>query len=589
MDQVEEIKQRVDIVDLISSYLELKKAGANYKGLCPFHNEKTPSFMVSADKGIFKCFGCGGSGDIFTFVEKMEGVDFPEALKILAEKAGVRLERIEKKFYDQKRNLYEINNLASRVFHHLLTYDKAGKDALNYLKNRGVSEKTIKDFQLGYAPLNFEFISSFLYQKGYKEADIIASGLSLFRENRRRDSLPIFDRFRGRIMFPIFNPAGNIIAFSGRILKEETDAPKYINSPDTPLYSKSRNLFGLDKAKTKIRKSGFVILVEGTMDVILSHQAGFENTVASLGTSLTQEQVDNLARLSHRFLFAFDADEAGIMATKRGVDIALSKNADVAVVAVPKGFKDTAEVIKADSKKWREALLKSSPYIDYVFESAFKNKEEKLNPAAKRDIAAQILPEIAKVSDPIVAGDYIGRLASRLQTQEKYLFEAMSRYKVNQSGGQESKTQESVQKTSKENHLLGLLLVFPQYFNTVKDFINPLDFSSPQVISIYKRMIKEYSKKRKLDLKKFVLGLKNSEQDFVNLIILDVENEYVEEDKDIAGEEILSLVERVKQGKKDEASKNFEEKIKEAEKLGQKEKIKKLIREFQNLVIQGKK
>lgn len=589
MDQVEEIKQRVDIVDLISSYLELKKAGANYKGLCPFHNEKTPSFMVSQDKGIFKCFGCGESGDIFTFVEKMEGVEFTEALNLLAERAGIKLAKIDKQFYDQKRNLYEINNLASKVFHHLLINDKAGKEALNYLKNRGVSEKTIKDFQLGYAPLNFEFISSFLCQKGYKEADIIASGLSLFRENRRRDSLPIFDRFRGRIMFPIFNPAGNIIAFSGRILKEETDAPKYINSPDTPLYSKSRNLFGLDKAKTKIRKSGFVILVEGTMDVILSHQAGFENTVASLGTSLTQEQVDNLARLSHRFLFAFDADEAGIMATKRGVDIALSKNADVAVVAVPKGFKDTAEVIKADSKKWREALLKSSPYIDYVFESAFKNKEEKLNPAAKRDIAAQILLEIGKISDPIVAGDYIGRLASRLQTQEKYLFEAMSRYKVNQSGGQESKIQESVQKTSKENHLLGLLLVFPQYFNTVKDFINPLDFSSPQVISIYKKIIKEYSKKRKLDLKKFVLSLKNSEQDFVNLIILDVENEYVEEDKDIAGEEILSLVERVKQGKKDEASKNFEEKIKEAEKLGQKEKIKKLIREFQNLVIQGKK
>lgn len=589
MDQVEEIKQRVDIVDLVSSYVELKKAGANYKALCPFHNEKMPSFMVSADKGIFKCFGCGESGDIFTFVEKMEGVDFPEALKILAEKAGVRLERIEKKFYDQKRNLYEINNLAAKVFHHLLTKDRAGKDALNYLKKRGVSEKTIKEFQLGYAPLNFEFISGFLCQKGYKEADIVASGLSLFRENRRKDSLPIFDRFRGRIMFPIFNPAGNIIAFSGRILKETIEAPKYINSPDTPLYSKSRNLFGLDKAKTKIRKSGFVILVEGTMDVILSHQAGFENTVASLGTSLTQEQVNNLARLSHRFLFAFDADEAGIMATRRGVDIALNQNVDVAVVAVPKGFKDTAEVIKTDSKMWREALLKSSPYIDYVFASAFKNKDEKLNPAAKRDIAAQILPEIAKISDPIVAGDYIGRLASRLQTQEKYLFEAMSRYKIKQGGGQESKIQGSIQKTSKENHLLGLLLVFPQYFDTVKDFINPLDFSSPQVISIYKKLIKEYSKKRKLDFKKFVSDLKNSERDFVNLIILDVENEYVEEDKDIAGEEILSLVERIKQGKKDEASKNFEEKIKEAEKLGQKEKIKKLIREFQNLVIQGKK
>ncbi|MCX6811244.1 MAG: DNA primase [Candidatus Berkelbacteria bacterium] len=589
MDQVEEIKQRVDIVDLISIYLELKKAGANYKALCPFHNEKTPSFMVSQDKGIFKCFGCGESGDIFTFVEKIEGVDFPEALKILAERAGIKLARIDRQFYDQKRNLYEINDIAAKVFHHLLTKDKTGAVALAYLKKRGVTEKTIKDFQLGYSPLNFEFISGFLCQKGFKESDIVASGLSLNRENRRRGSLPIFDRFRGRIMFPIFNPAGNIIAFSGRILKDTTDAPKYINSPDTPLYSKSRNLFGLDKSKTKIRKSGFVILVEGTMDVILSHQAGLENTVASLGTALTQEQVDNLARLSRRFLFAFDADEAGMIATKRGVDIALNKNVDVAVVTIPKGFKDTAEVVKSDPSLWREALLKSLPYIDYIFENAFRNKSEKLSPALKRDVASEILPEIAKISDPIVAGDYIARLALRLQTQEKYLYEAMSRYKVKQGGGQESEIQEKVRKSSKENHLLGLLLVFPQYFNTIKDFLSPIDFASPQVISIYKKMNLEYSKKRKFDFKKFISGLSADERDFVSLIVLDVENEYVEEDKDIAGEEVLSLVERIKQSKKDEASKNFEEKIKEAEKLGNKEKIKKLIREFQNLVIQGKK
>ncbi|TSC90593.1 MAG: DNA primase [Candidatus Berkelbacteria bacterium Licking1014_96] len=597
MDQVEEIKSRIDIVDLVSSYLELKKAGVNWKALCPFHNEKTPSFMVNSDRGSFHCFGCSEHGDIFTFVEKMEGVDFPEALKILAERAGVRLEKIEKKFYDQKRNLYEINNLAAKVYHHLLIKDKAGSEALKYLQNRGLTDKTIAEFCLGYAPQNFEFISNFLLKKDFKQGDIVVSGLSVLRDNQRANSLPIFDRFRGRVMFPLYNPAGNVIAFSGRLLKEQENVGKYINSPETPVFSKSKTIFGLDKAKAEIRKGGAVILVEGQMDVIMSHQAGFENTVASSGTAITLEQIKILRRLSSRFLFAFDADSAGIEATKKAVAMVLNQGGDVLVIDTPAGFKDSAEVISQDPSLWRKAIEKAVPYLDYLEEKVFLKFKEPFSPQDKRDIALEILPEIAKISDPIVAGDYIARLADRLKTQGKYLYEAMERVEAkseirNPKSETNSKSQiqnSKPQNYSAESHLLGLLLVFPEYYDSVKNLLNESDFNLPKSASIYKKLKKEYSLKRKFALKKFIGSLSSDEQDFVNLIVLDVENEYVKEDKEVAGEEILSLVERIKKGKKEELSKNFEGQIKEAEKSGNKEKIKKLIREFQDLIIQGKK
>ena len=560
MDQVEEIKSRVDIVDLVSSYLELKKAGVNWKALCPFHNEKTPSFMVNSDRGSFHCFGCSEHGDIFTFVEKMEGVDFPEALKILAERAGVRLQKIEKKFYDQKRNLYEINNLAAKVCQHLLIKDKAGEEALRYLKDRGLTNKTIEEFCLGYAPQNFEFISNYLLKKDYQQGDIIASGLSILRDHPRKDSLPIFDRFRGRVMFPLYNPAGNVVAFSGRLLKEEEGVGKYINSPETPIFSKSKSLFSLDKAKNAIRKTGAVILVEGQMDVIMSHQAGFENTVASSGTAITLEQIKILRRLSNRFLFAFDADEAGIEATKKGVRMILEEGGDVLIINIPKGFKDAAEVINQDPSLWQEAIVSAEPYIDYLEKKTFSHFKGNLSPEDKRDIASAILPEIASISDPIVAGDYISRLANRLKTEEKYLYEAMGRIQqpVASSQSREARSgfaRQPASSSSIESHLLGLLLVFPEYFDSAKGFISAPDFNSNQVSLIYKKMVSSYANKRKFDLKKFIESLESAEHDFVNLVILDVENEYAEEDKEIAKEEILSLIKRIKKGRRKESLK----------------------------------
>jgi DNA primase len=585
MDQVEEIKQRVDIVDLISSYIELKKAGANFKAICPFHSEKTPSFMVSQDKGIFKCFGCDESGDIFSFVEKMEGVDFPEALKILAERAGVKLEKVEKRFYDQKRSLYEINNKASDVFHHLLINSKNGVNSLKYLGKRGISKKTIENFKIGYAPQNYEFLSRYLVKKGFREGDIVLSGLALRRDRIISGRFPLFDRFRGRIMFPILNPVGNVIAFSGRLLEEQEGVGKYINSPETPVFSKSRTLYALDKAKTAIRKTGAVILVEGPMDAILSYQAGFANTVASSGTALTQEQVEILRRVTCRFLFAFDADNAGTEATKRGVELVLKSGGDVLIINIPKGFKDSADVIRKDPSLWREAIENAMPYIEYLEEKTFSKYGKVLSPEDKRDISLSLLPEIANISNPIISGEYLSRLASRLKTEEKYLYESIAKIKENTPAAQRERGKDQREPTSRENHLLALILVFPDYFNEVINYLHLSDFNSPQVIRIYKKLKLAYSKKRKFNLKQFTQKLISGDRDFVNLIVLDVENEYAEGDESIAQNEIISLAQSIKGKKREEEKRNFSEAIKKAEVAGDREKIKQLIKKFQEIVI----
>jgi len=589
MDQVEEIKQRIDIVDLISSYVELKKAGANHKALCPFHSEKTPSFMVSQDKGIYKCFGCGESGDIFTFIEKMEGVDFPEALKILAERAGVKLERIDKKFYDQKRVLYEINNKAGDVFHHILVKTKVGKKALDYLVSRDVAQKTIQDFKIGYAVQNFEFLSNYLFKKGFEQKDIIASGLSLLRERRRPNSISIYDRFRGRIMFPLYNPAGNIIAFSGRLLKEEEgQGGKYINTPETPIFSKSRAVFALDKAKTAIRKLGFVILVEGQMDVVLSHQAGLTNTVASSGTALTEEQVEHLSRLTSNFVFAFDADEAGVEATKRGVELALTKGIDVSIALIPEKFKDAAEVITKDPSVWKESIKNAEPFFAYLFNSVFGNKKEELNPQEKRDAARVLLPEIAKINDPIVAGDHIAKLAARLRTKESYLYDWLKNYeekKETKEAQNKDTISAQVKRISRENHLLGLILAFPKYGKAALKGVKEKYLTSNQVIRIYKKLNSWYAKKRKFEMEGFLKTLLDGERDFVNHIVLDVENEYTTEDRETAQEEIVYLMQKIREESTQRTNRNFEAMIKAAEASGDKEKLISLIREFQKSVI----
>ena len=305
-NNIEKIKERVDIVDLISSYLKLQKAGVNYKAKCPFHNEKTPSFSVSPERQVWHCFGCGKGGDQFTFVQEIEGADFPEALRILARRAGVELEHFDRSLQNEKTRLLEICELASTFFEKQLWHSNAGAKVLAYLKDRGVEESSVREFQLGYAPDSWDSLSAFLKSRGYGEQEIFNAGLSV-----KKETGGYYDRFRSRITFPVLDINGQTVGFTGRDFdsgkKEDREIKlaKYVNTPQTLIYDKSRVIYGLDKAKTEIRKKDKCVVVEGNMDVILSRQAGAENVVASSGTALTEQHLKTIKRYTNNLALCF--------------------------------------------------------------------------------------------------------------------------------------------------------------------------------------------------------------------------------------------------------------------------------------------
>ena len=316
MDEIELIKEKINVVDLISEYLPLKKAGVNFKGSCPFHQEKTPSFMVSPERGIFHCFGCGVGGDIFKFLMEKEGIEFKEALEILAQKAGVTLKRSSApdKAKDLNDRLYEANTKAMQFFNYLLTTHPLGKKALDYLHSRGIKDETIKEFQIGYALNSWETLTKFLKKRGFKTEELILSGLGVSSKRG------CYDRFRGRVMFPLIDVRNRVIGFSGRVLGKEE--PKYINTPQTPIFDKKRFLLGLNLTKGIIKEKDEAIIVEGEMDMIMSYQEGIKNIVASKGTALTEDQVITLKKYTENISLCFDTDLAGDAASRRGIEIA---------------------------------------------------------------------------------------------------------------------------------------------------------------------------------------------------------------------------------------------------------------------------
>ncbi len=329
---VQKIKERLSIEEVVSSYITLNKVGSNLKAKCPFHNEKSPSFFLSPDRGTYYCFGCGAKGDIFTFVEEFEGLDFKGTLKLLAGRAGVELEKYNKEEESEKEKLYRVMEEATKFFEKNLTENK---DAQEYLKSRGIEEKTTKDFRIGFAILDWRKLYDFLKSKNFTDKEIESAGLAKKPDDTNK---AMYDRFRGRIMFPITDSSGRVIAFSGRILLDDGKSAKYLNSPETPIFNKSSVLFGIDKAKESIRKNNFSILVEGQIDLVLSHQAGFKNTVASSGTAMTDSTVskenliNNLGlvrRLSKNIVLAYDADRAGNNASNRFAKIYLYLVMDV--------------------------------------------------------------------------------------------------------------------------------------------------------------------------------------------------------------------------------------------------------------------
>ncbi len=423
---VEQIKERLSIDDVISSYLSLERSGANFRAKCPFHNEKTPSFFVSPSRGSYYCFGCGAKGDMFSFVEQYEGLDFKGALKMLAERAGVTLTYNDRDSKDEKDIVFKVLEEATKYFEK--QYEN-NAEAKTYIQNRGVNQKISEEFRIGFAPNEWRTLAMYLEAKGYSKEVLLKAGLiKEVDQSTGNKKEGYYDRFRGRIMFPITDSSGRVIAFSGRLLVDDQISAKYLNSPETILFDKSATLYGLNKAKEAIRKKDYSILVEGQLDLILSHQAGITNTVASSGTALSDASENTggitnmgmLSRLSKNVVLAFDGDNAGQKAILRGAKIALSLGMDVKVVTLPEE-KDPADVIKEDKDSWIEILKNTKPIVTYITERIVeKNKDGRL---LGKNIRDYVLPLISNMKSSIDQAHSIKIVADVTNISEQALMQ----------------------------------------------------------------------------------------------------------------------------------------------------------------------
>ncbi|MFC2370248.1 MAG: DNA primase [Candidatus Saccharimonas sp.] len=411
MDAKEEIRSRLNIEDVIGEYVELKRAGRSYKGLSPFTGEKTPSFFVSPEKNIWHDFSSNKGGDVFAFVMEAEGMDFRQAMEFLARKAGVDLSEYQsagaKKRSAYKKRLLAANELAARYFQQSLL---RSQQAIEYVfKQRGLSRQTVQDFQIGYAPDSGTALLMALEKKGFTKREINDAGL-LNRYGK--------DLFRGRMMIPLMDQGGQVIGFTGRIIGNVPNAPKYLNTPQTLLYDKGRHIFALSQAKEAIRKSGFVVMVEGNLDVVSSHQAGVAQTVATAGTSMTENHLKAVKRLTSDVRLCYDSDKAGVAATERAIELASHEGVELTIISLPDGAKDPDELIKSSVQAWREAVTRNEPAVEWVLRQHAERCD--LNTAVgRRTFTTAALRIVRGLADPVEREYYIKRIAAMSHTSEE--------------------------------------------------------------------------------------------------------------------------------------------------------------------------
>ncbi len=463
---IQEIKDRLPILNVVQDFVVLKKAGTNYKGICPFHTEKSASFMVSPSKQIWHCFGCGLGGDIFEFIKLMENVEFGDALKILADRAGVELRKptLEQIQVSEKKDvLYEINLAAAKYFAKVLWDSNAGSEALSYLRKRGLSDQTIKNWSLGFAPEDFHYLENYL-AKSFDKKDIEQAGLII-----KSDRGDYFDRFHDRVMFPIVNVHGQVVGFTGRLLHDKPNTGKYVNSPETPIYNKSQIVYGLYQGKNSIRKLDQAIVVEGNMDVIACHQVGFNQTVATSGTALTAEQLNLIQRFTNNLIFAFDNDSAGSTATKRALELALNQGFNVKIANLGLA-KDPDELIKKGIGLWEKTVQSAGNYVDFFFDQVFKQYDAQ-RVDDKREITKELAPLIYRVSDPITKAHYVRKLANGINVAENSIWDIINRLtlpKTTRIAAKESKHKGRLEVLVDQILGLSLLLKDNQYIEELQ-------------------------------------------------------------------------------------------------------------------------
>lgn len=424
MDAVQDIKGRLDIVDVVSEYIPLKPGGSGaFRANCPFHSEKTPSFYVSRPRQTWHCFGCDQGGDSISFVMRMEGMEFREALEHLAQKTGVVLPKFDGEKASQRKRLHEVNDIAMRFFRASLQNLPTADHARTYLAKRGVDDLTADLFQIGYAPESWDALTMAMLSKGVTEAEMLLAGVV----GKREKGTGVYDRFRNRLMFPIWDVHGNIVGFTGRILTDSKEEAKYVNTPETPLYRKSAILYGLDKAKGEIRRQDLAVITEGNMDVVGSHQFGVTHVVASSGTALTSEQLGLLKRFTTNLAIAFDQDNAGNAATLRGLDLARAQDFNIKVITLPpEAGKDPDDAVRKDPELWKQAIKDAVGIMEWIYRNAFRNRST-ASPEDKKLIAKDVLTEVKRIADPVERDHWVKRLAKDIDIGEQALRDAMVR------------------------------------------------------------------------------------------------------------------------------------------------------------------
>ncbi|MDP3792344.1 MAG: DNA primase [bacterium] len=595
-DNIAQIKERLSVVDVISGYIKVQKAGMNFKARCPFHNEKTPSFYISPERQIWHCFGCSVGGDIFGFVKQIEGVEFPEALRILAQKAGVKLEKFDPAVQDAKTILYEICETATRFFEKQLHHSSSGKLVLNYLKDRGMTESTIIDFRLGFVPDGWHNLSHFLRDCGYKDPDIINAGLVLKKEG----GSDIYDRFRSRIIFPIADVNDQIVGFTGRIFGDNhpADVGKYINTPQTMIYDKSRVLYGLNKAKIEARKLGSCLLVEGNIDVIMSYQAGVRNVAATSGTALTPSHLQLLQRFTNNLNFCFDTDQAGLVATRRGIGLALSQNFNINIVHIQDpDCKDPADYVKkfvqnhatSGGASWEEKVKTAKPAIDFYFDKL--RLELDLNSVdGKKALIYSLGPLLKRLASRVEKDHWISRLASVLKTKEESIaadilsvkddldtYESYDPVKIIQPlNSNKIPAQENILGSA----ILAVLLKNPVIF---RDELNSLDVDSLDALTAETILKLKNSDLKNFDFNEFL-------KQFDETAKMKLEFSYLKSGellKDFSEEDLKAEFDRLKNSLEHKSVvsqlTSLEFDIKEAESTSNKDKLTVLLTKFDNL------
>ena len=524
MSVVDEIKQKLDLVDLVSQTVKLRKSGRSYAGLCPFHsNTRTPAFYVFPETQTWHCFGaCGMGGDIFTFVMKKDNVDFSDALRMLAERAGVQLQRESSDTSNLKR-LIEINQVAAAYFNYQLKHHAEAERIRAYLEKRKINALSIETFQIGYALNSYNALLEHLKTKGFSVQDISSAGLLASNEDGR-----VWDRYRGRLMFPIRNRRGEYIAFGARAMSDDQQ-PKYLNSPDSPIFSKSDTLYGLDMAKDAIRAENLAIIVEGYTDVVIAHQESFKNVVASLGTALTEKQLSQLSRMTKRYALALDADEAGAAATERGLNLARQalsyKNAPVPVgpglivfkerldaelliLEMPLG-RDPDEVILENPDTWRALVSNATPLLDYYFN--IQARDVDLQTAqGKSELAKRLLPIIAQVKDNVQRTHYAQELARRTRSDERMILEQLSTLDKADAPVRVNKTIRDLPHKPNaaryDEYLLVLALREPELLSEI-EFLMPEDFDQPDTRAVYEAFVNYNARAISFDSDEFIESL----------------------------------------------------------------------------------